>query len=59
MADPPSRPCSCRTSSSAEFGSRAEALRTYRRCKDTLIGELGVSPDRATAQLYERLLAAQ
>ncbi len=41
----------------AEFGSRADALRTYRRCRDTLSGELGVSPDPATVQLYEHLLA--
>ena len=41
----------------AEFGSRADALRTYRRCRDTLGTELGVSPDPATVQLYERLLA--
>jgi SARP family transcriptional regulator, regulator of embCAB operon len=41
----------------AEFGSRADALRTYRRCCDTLSGELGVSPDPATVRLYEHLLA--
>lgn len=41
----------------ARFGSRADALRTYRRCRDTLGTELGVSPDPATVQLYERLLA--
>lgn len=41
----------------AEFGSRADALRTYRRCRDTLGAELGVSPDPATVQLYEQLLS--
>lgn len=41
----------------AEFGSRADALRTYRRCRDTLSTELGVSPDPATVRLYERLLS--
>jgi DNA-binding SARP family transcriptional activator len=41
----------------AEFGSRADALRTYRRCRDTLGAELGVSPDPATVQLYEHLLS--
>ena len=41
----------------AEFGSRADALRTYRRCRDTLGTELGVSPDPATVQLYEQLLS--
>jgi DNA-binding SARP family transcriptional activator len=41
----------------AEFGSRADALRTYRRCSDTLRDELGVSPDPATVELYEHLVA--
>lgn len=41
----------------AEFGSRADALRTYRRCRDTLGNELGVPPDPATVQLYEHLVA--
>jgi DNA-binding SARP family transcriptional activator len=41
----------------AEFGSRADALRTYRRCRDTLTAELGVLPDPATVHLYEHLLA--
>lgn len=41
----------------AEFGSRADALRTYTRCRELLADELGVSPDPATVELYQRLLA--
>jgi SARP family transcriptional regulator, regulator of embCAB operon len=41
----------------AEFGSRADALRTYSRCRDVLGDELGVPPDPATVDLYERLLS--
>lgn len=41
----------------AEFGSRADALRTYSRCREVLSTELGVPPDPATARLYERLLS--
>jgi DNA-binding SARP family transcriptional activator len=41
----------------AEFGSRADALRTYSRCREVLSAELGVPPDPATVQLYERLVS--
>ena len=41
----------------AEFGSRADALRTYNRCREVLGEELGVPPDPATVELYERLLS--
>ena len=41
----------------ARFGSRADAVRTYRRCREVLRDELGVTPDAETLQLYERLLA--
>jgi len=41
----------------AEFGSRADALRTYSRCREMLATELGVPPDRATVQLYDRLVS--
>ena len=41
----------------ADFGSRADALRTYRRCRETLRRELGVPPDPATVELYERLVS--
>ena len=41
----------------ADFGSRADALRTYRRCRDTLRTELGVAPDPATVELYGRLIS--
>jgi DNA-binding SARP family transcriptional activator len=41
----------------AEFGSRADALRTYTRCRELLGDELGVPPDPATVELYQRLLA--
>jgi SARP family transcriptional regulator, regulator of embCAB operon len=40
----------------AEFGSRADALRTYSRCREVLGDELGVPPDPATVELYESLL---
>ena len=42
----------------AEFGSRADALRTYSRCREVLGDELGVPPDPATVELYERLLSS-
>ncbi len=41
----------------AEFGSRADAVHTYRRCRDLLRDELGVTPDAETLRLYERILA--
>lgn len=41
----------------AEFGSRADALRTYNRCREVLGDQLGVPPDPATVDLYERLLS--
>jgi DNA-binding SARP family transcriptional activator len=41
----------------AEFGSRADALRTYRRCREVLAEELGVPPDPVTVELYQRLLS--
>jgi len=41
----------------AEFGSRADALRTYSRCREVLGDELGVPPDPVTVELYQRLLS--
>jgi DNA-binding SARP family transcriptional activator len=41
----------------AQFGSRADAVRTYARCRDLLRDELGVSPDAETDRLYSQLLA--
>ena len=40
----------------AQFGSRADAVRTYTRCRDLLRDELGVSPDAETDRLYSQLL---
>jgi LuxR family maltose regulon positive regulatory protein len=42
----------------ARFGSRADAVRAYRRCCDVLRDELGVDPDAETELLYRRLLDA-
>lgn len=39
----------------AATGAAAEALLTYRRCRDLLSIVLGVMPSKATQQLYERL----
>jgi DNA-binding SARP family transcriptional activator len=41
----------------ATFGSRADAVRVYRRCRDVLGEQLGVLPDAETTELYTRLLA--
>ena len=41
----------------ARFGSRADAVRTYRRCQDVLREELGVDPDAETTRLYAQLLS--
>lgn len=41
----------------ARFGSRADAVRTYRRCQDVLRDQLGVRPDAETTRLYSHLLA--
>ncbi len=41
----------------AHFGSRADAVRAYRRCKDALGEQLGVPPDAETTNLYTQLLA--
>ena len=41
----------------AQFGSRADAVRTYWRCREVLRHELGVSPDAETLRLYDQLLA--
>lgn len=40
-------------------GSRAEALRSYERCRRTLADELGVPPDDRTADLYRRALGSE
>src|SRR5262245_18745139 len=42
-----------------QSGRRAEALRQYRVCADTLQRELGVQPDVATRKLYEQVLARE
>lgn len=39
----------------AAMGERAEALRIYERCRETLHSELGVEPDPTTQALYESL----
>ena len=39
------------------FGSRADALRAYRRCTEVLGEQLGVAPDAETTELYAQLLA--
>lgn len=41
----------------AESGRRAEALRQYFRCRDTLWREFSVLPEPATDQLYRSVLA--
>ena len=41
----------------ARRGDRSEALRTYHRCVDVLEQELGVGPDPATVEAYNRLRA--
>lgn len=41
----------------SRFGSRADALRTFERCREMLGDELGVEPDAATLRLYEEMLA--
>ena len=41
----------------ARFGSRADALRAYRRCMEVLGEQLGVAPDAETTELYAQLLA--
>ena len=37
-------------------GNRAEALRTYERCRELVSEELGVSPSRETQELYREVL---
>ena len=44
-------------STHARFGSRADAIRAYRRCQDVLRDQLGVRPDPETTKLYAHLLA--
>ncbi len=41
----------------AHFGSRADAVRAYRRCKEALGEQLGVPPDAETTNLYTQMLA--
>jgi DNA-binding SARP family transcriptional activator len=41
----------------ADLGDRAGALSTYHHCASVLERELGVSPDPATQQIFERLMA--
>lgn len=43
----------------AGLGDTAAALRWYRRCRDLLQQELGVTPSAETEALHERLAAAQ
>ena len=43
-------------STHARFGSRADAVRAYRRCHDLLRDRLGVRPDAETTKLYTDLL---
>jgi DNA-binding SARP family transcriptional activator len=39
----------------AAMGYRVQALRTYRRCAETLEGTLGIQPSRATHKIYESI----
>jgi DNA-binding SARP family transcriptional activator len=39
-------------------GNRAEALRTYHRCREILGNELGVSPSRELSLVFDELLRA-
>ncbi len=39
----------------AETGYRVQALRTYRRCAETLQETLGIEPSRATKRIYESI----
>jgi len=43
----------------AELGDRAGAISTYHRCASLLERELGVTPDRVTRTLLERLMGAR
>jgi len=38
-------------------GNRAEALRVYRRCRDTLARDLGVPPSSQTEAVHREVLA--
>jgi DNA-binding SARP family transcriptional activator len=42
----------------ARFGNRADAVRTFERCRELLGDELGVAPDGETVRLCEQLLAS-
>jgi predicted ATPase/DNA-binding SARP family transcriptional activator len=42
----------------ARSGNRADALRAYSRCRQTLVEELGVGPDAETEHMYLELLLA-
>lgn len=39
----------------AHMGNRTQAVRTYRRCLETLQSELGVPPTEATVQLWQQI----
>jgi DNA-binding SARP family transcriptional activator len=41
----------------AQFGSRADAITTYRRCRELLRSELGVEPDGETDRLLEQIMS--
>jgi DNA-binding SARP family transcriptional activator len=41
----------------ADLGDRAGAVSTYHHCASVLEHELGITPDRATRQAFERLMA--
>lgn len=40
----------------AARGQRAEALSVYRRCRQSLLVHLGISPTRETQDLYQKLI---
>jgi DNA-binding SARP family transcriptional activator/tetratricopeptide (TPR) repeat protein len=42
----------------ADLGDRAGAVSTFHHCASVLERELGIAPDRATRQVFRRLLAA-
>ena len=42
-------------SSYAQLGRRTEALAVYRRCRQSLLAQLGVSPTEETQNLYQLL----
>jgi DNA-binding SARP family transcriptional activator len=38
------------------LGQNAEAIRAYRRCKDTLLAVLGIEPSPITEKIYKEIM---